>query len=417
VDKGLLESLARYQQSLKSRLDEANRDLDIAASYDLHYGRLKKSGWKVTAFAIVLFMGLPMAVAFLFMVLIKQGILSNRDSPLVSVAVMVTAALGLGVYCVWYYRGSRRKREVSIGPAKVTCPQCGAENELEPGQVLETCRYCSSVLVPSARAMDETLDAARKAARSARMERFRLEREGIAMVMRQSAGGYVAYYVLGSFALMLVPATAIFTFQMAVGKEPYHPAIFILWALSMGLMAVMVGLASWRRRRKAMWKSALDSIALKHGGRSFRGAGDLVQWLNTYWPGPYDIVDIMAGLYAGGAVFSLQGFPALLFVDPVAASDRHRAKVHLFIAAFVPGVSDADDMPEGPGRTPETFAAWFNREGYGVTVQQAGLLARADEDLVRMLRRDPEETFRLEAVFLKMVELAQALGARPAAPL
>jgi cytochrome c-type biogenesis protein CcmH/NrfF len=417
VDKTLLAELARYQESLKSRLDEAHRDLDIARSYDVHYGRLKKSGWKVTVVAVLLFMVLPVVVIYTGIYLMKRGVLSNQDSPLITMAVMGTVAAALVLYFVWYYWGRRKKRTLSIGPTKVSCPTCGAQNELQPGQVIETCMFCGGALVPSARAMAETLDAARQAARSARMERFRKEREGMATIMSYSAGSTVPYIVMGSFAFMLVPATAIFSYQMAVGKEPFHPAIFILWALSMGLVAVMAGLVAWRRRRRRQWKSALDSLALKYGGRSFRGAQDLVQWLNTFWPGPYNIVNIMAGTYGGGAVFTLRGFPALLFVDPVPVSDKHRAKVHLFISAFVPGVSDAEDDAGRSGPAPETFAAWFNREGFAVTVQEAGLMAEADDDIVRRLRRAPGEAVGLEPVFLKMVETAKALGAGPAGPL
>jgi len=416
VDRALLEGLARYQDSLKSRLDEAHRDLDVARSYDLHYGRLKKGGWKVTALALLLFMGIPLVVIYTGIYLMKRGVLSNQDSPLITLAVLGATAVGVVIYSLWYYSGARKRRKVSIGPSRVACPSCGAAHELTAGQVLDTCRYCGGALVPSAQAMAETLEEARQAARSARMERFRKEREGIATIMSYSAGGSVPYIVMGSFAVMLVPATAVFTFQMAVGKEPYNPAIFILWALSVGLLAVITGLAVWRSRRKAQWKAALDGLGLKYGGRSFRGAREVVAWLNTYWPGPYDIVNIMAGYYGGGAAFMLKGFPALLFVDPVAASDKHRAKVHLFVAAFVPGVSDADD-PGGSGSVPDTFAAWFGREGFPVTVQQAGLLAEAEEDLVRALRRAPAEAARLEPVFLKMVELAGALGAKPADPL
>ena len=418
VDQEMLRRLQDYQDRVKSRLDKARADKKQAETMDWWYGKMRPGSARTTWIVILLFMAVPIGLSFLSMAVIQAGILPKEAMRFMPAFMFGAIILGLVGYYVWFYSGKRKgTRAVSLSETRMVCPNCGARNVLAPGQVLERCAYCSAMLVPSAKVIQQSLEEVDRAARAAEMERYRKEREGIAKVMSYSMGGSVVYLTLGPFILMLGVSGAIFTYQVAIGKEPYSPAIFLLWAAFFGVLGALVLIVTLRRSKRRRWTESLGEFARTFGGQVAGGTGGVVGWLNAYWAGPYELINIMAGRYGNGVTFICQGYPALLFVDPVAASDQHRAKVHLFIAAWVPGVSDAAG---GQARlTPATSSLIGQTEssGFRVIVQQAGILAEADEHVVKRLRKNPEETASLVPLAGQLVRIASSIQARPVQPI
>jgi predicted RNA-binding Zn-ribbon protein involved in translation (DUF1610 family) len=418
VDAEMLRQLRDYQDRVKARLDKAHADKNQAEAMDWWYGKMRYGSGKTIVISILLFMGLPVGLSLLFMLIVNTGVLPRQATGFMPIIIVAAIVLSLAGYYTWFYSGRRKgTKGVSLSETRMVCPNCGARNVLAPGQVLERCAYCGAMLVPSAKVIQRSLEEVEQAARAAEMERYRKEREGIAKVMSYSAGSSLPYFIMVPFILILGVPGIVFTYEMAVGKEPYSPAIFLIWTIFGGLVAAVVIIAERRRSTRGRWKESLDDFARAFRGQVAGGTRGIVGWLNTFWAGPYDLVNIMAGMYGNGVAMSCQGYHALLFVDPVAASDQHRAKVHLFLAAWIPGVSDS---PGGGAQvTPEAGALMNQLEasGFHVLVQQAGLMAEAAAHIVKKIRKRPEETASLVPVFGRLVQLASAIQARPVHPI
>jgi predicted RNA-binding Zn-ribbon protein involved in translation (DUF1610 family) len=418
VDREMLRRLQDYQDRVKARLDKAQADKRQAETMDWWYGKMRSGSARSTWIVILLFMAVPIGLSFLSMAVIQTGILPKEAMRFMPVFMTGAIILGIIGYYVWFYSGKRKgTKAVSLSETRMICPDCGARNVLAPGQVLERCAWCGAMLVPSAQAIQRSLEEVERAARAAEMERYRKEREGIAKVMSYSMGGSVVYFTLGPFILMLGVPGAIFTYQMAIGKEPYNPAIFLIWAAFFGVLGALVLIVTLRRSKRRRWSESLGEFARTFGGQVAGGTGGVVGWLNAYWAGPYDLVNIMTGRYGGGVTFSCQGYPAMLFVDPVAASDQHRAKVHLFLAAWVPGVSDAAGGQAQLTPAASSLIGQLESSGFHVIVQQAGILAEADEHGVKRLRKNPEETASLVPLAGQLVRIASSIQARPVQPI
>jgi predicted RNA-binding Zn-ribbon protein involved in translation (DUF1610 family) len=418
VDVEMLRQLREYQDRVKARLDKADADKKQAEMMDWWYGKMRYGSRKTILIPILLFMGLPVGLSLLFTLIVNTGVLPRAATGFMPFIIIGAIVLSLVGYYAWFYSGRRKgTKGVSLSETRMVCPNCGARNVLAPGQVLERCAYCGAMLVPSAKVIQRSLEEVEQAARAAEMERYRKEREGIAKAMSYSAGSSLPYFIMVPFILLLGVPGIIFSYQMAVGKEPYSPAIFLIWTIFGGLVAALVIIAETRRSMKRRWRESLDDFARAFRGQAAGGTRDIVGWLNTYWAGPYDLVNIVAGMYGNGVTMSCQGHPAMLFVDPIAASDQHRAKVHLFLAAWVPGLSDG--LGAGAPFTPESSSLMSELEasGFHVRVQQAGLMAEAADSIVKKIRKRPEETASLAPVFGRLVQLASAIQARPVHPI
>ena len=419
IDPALIDRLRRYQADVRSKYDQIRAEEKQVAAWDRWYGKAKPGSSRIVLLTIALFMGLPLVIMGLFQLLLSLKIIGPRSGALITYVILGAEAVVLIAFYWRMYSGKGGRRgSAAVAEAHVACPACGADNSFRAGQVLERCRFCGSSLLPSKTVMHESLEKAQQAVRAVQMERFRKEREGMVKVMSYSMGGAMHYFILGPFILMTGAGAIGFTFEMARGTEKYNPAIFIMWLFFFGCIGTLIGITWWKREVKRRWGEALAALTGQLGGQVCTGMGDVVGWLNTFWAGPYNIVNIITGDYASGARLDLQGYPALFFADPVAAGDKNPAKVHLFLAAWIPGVSDGSDPQAGLDLTGRAAAGWPHGGSFAVEVQQGGLLATADRRTVKCLRREPERTAAtVVPVLHSMAALARSMQARPVEPI
>ena len=420
LDPQALAQLKGYQDKVAGAFDKIRQEQKHMEGWDRWYGHMRGgSGGKHIFIIFGIVMGLPLLLMGGFMALQGLGVQVQKLGPFVGLFVMAIVMVSIFGYMIWMYTGKGKKTgDIRMEQARLVCPGCGAPHMMQPGQVLDKCQYCGSMLMPSETVMQESVASVNQAVRAAQMQRFRAEREGMAKVMSYSAGGYVHYMVLGPFALMTGAGAIMFSVEMMRGKEPYSPSIFIAWAMFFTCIALLVGISWWKSDRKKRWQRALGELARQFHGQVAANLTDIVGWLNLYWAGPYNIVNLTHGPYGNGAALVIEGFPAFVFTDPVAASEHHKAKVHLFLAAWIPGLSDPPEEQGAVVTTVEAEAArqWISQNGFDVRAQQAGLLAEAGEDTVKWLRKHPEDAAALAPIFMKMARMAASLDGRPVQP-
>ncbi len=110
------------------------------------------------------------------------------------------------------------------------------------------------------------------------MERYRAERTGFARATGFDMSRFVPFIAAGSLLPSMGCGTLMFTWQMVVtGEEPFHPAIFILWAMTAAVVGGMIGLVLYRRSKQAEWRRGLEDVAReldRRARRVRRRAGD-----------------------------------------------------------------------------------------------------------------------------------------------
>ncbi len=412
VDEDLLTRLDEYQSRIAARRQEAAADKRTAAGWDRWYGRMRKGTPATVAAVTVSFMLLPTLIGFALwgVVTLLGHDLAERLMPYVPIPLMGMVFLFLAAWTMWMYSGARRKRSVAgLESVALACPGCGAVSRIEPGRRATACAFCSASLVPSEPVMERSLAEAQRERIEARFERYRVEREGIAKAYSYSIGSSMHWMVLGPFVLMTCGGSVAFSVQMALGREPFSPGIFLLWAMAFGCVAAGVGISLYQRGQRRRWRAAMAAVARGLGGEVLVGMDGLVGWLDRHWAGPYDLRFMYAGKYAQGAAVVADGFPGLLWVDPTKTSDHHPARVHVFLSAWLPGTSDETEAPLADHA--RDLLEGLRRE-HDVQIQQGGLFVALDDLEVRHLRRNPAAVTELTPLFGRLAAVARALGGR-----
>lgn len=99
-------------------------------------------------------------------------------------------------------------------------------------------------------------------------------------------------------------------------------------------------------------------------------------------------------------------------------AEQYPAKIHVFVAAWTPGLSDGKNQPLR--HTPDTnqVGSWVQAQGCFLEYNQGGLLAKADNALVESIRKQlVASTAVLLQIQLALARLARCLGASPAPPI
>ena len=355
----------------------------------------------------------------LVIVLFAQGTIPRDSLRLILTILIFGLMFGMVIFLfIIYGAGQRRgaQRVEMAAVTTVTCSSCGAPNKLQPGQVLEQCIYCGAAMLPSATAMNAGLAAVNQARRQAQIERFRAERSAMLNASSANATALVPYLVGGSLAFVILPWPFIMAYKMVVGTMAFHPGILIAFGVLGLLAAGAVWLYKVMQRRKQRWRATVTALANGMQGAESRLLGDVVGWLNTYWAGPYTTTYLMVSPLISSVAATIDGYAALLYIDPKQPAEHYPPKVHAFLAAWVPGVSDEAQFP---GRTAEveSIVQWMKSQGFVVEYNQGGLLAMADEDIMTAIRKQPEVMFTLSQVTVSLARLARGLGASPVAPI
>lgn len=415
LDAQMLGGLQQYQRQYGQDVQSAQEHYAQAASMQAQQEQLRSPA-KQYVLGFGLLMGLPTVAVVVGVALLRMGYLRNDQTPFISFAAMGAAMVGMVVYFVVWSIGLRTKtRTTAISGSTVACPSCGAAHAFLYGQALDRCRYCGASLLATQTVMQAGLDAARAARRHAELERWRKERSLIASYQGMGVSGTtVLFMAIGPMVVMVGISCVAFSWQMAIGEEPYSPAIFLLWAMLLGAIAVLGGATWWNRTRKHRLREASEALASQLGGQPLGSLQQMVQWLNHYWAGPYDAHHLSGvGLY-GAACGTMQGYAVL--GELFGSSDRYRrARVHLLIAAWIPGLSDGQGQPPLGGPAVEAERQALAQAGFDVELNQGGLLLVAEPTTVKRIVKNLPSFGQLAPALMHGVRMAQAMGATPVA--
>jgi DNA-directed RNA polymerase subunit RPC12/RpoP len=404
--------LAGYQLAVAGDLEAAQRERQHAAAWERWSTHASPGKTLAVAFGFTL--GLPLALTLVGYALLSSG---RVDGPYLSFGIMGSTYLGVILYVIWYATTARTRRaaRVTAGETAVACPRCGAPGALTAGQAIDECGYCHAALIPSQTMIMRSLDAVRRVAWQARMDRHRSERTGMARAMSSSAASYVIYIAFAPVALSLVGASIVFTSQMLRGQTPWDPAIVGLWGFSATMLGGGVAYFLYRRGKRRAWHAAFADLARQFRGRVLPRMTDWIEWLNTHWAGAYPLERIFQGPYGCAAALDGQGFPVLVIADG-SDTDRYRPRrLEIMLAAWVPGMSDGAGTRKVPAGEGAAAHDWLSAHGFTVEFTEAGLRAIADRATVTKLHRHPGKAHELAPAISALATAASSVGAYPVA--
>lgn len=314
----------------------------------------------------------------------------------------------IGLLSLTSYLRAQRARVVTPVARHAACPACGAPQPLAAGGS-RTCAFCRAELVPSRTMIQHELAAIERQVRAERLARYRAERSGFAAVQRFAVNP-AAFAVLS----LLVPAN-IGAIVWLVGS-PYESVHLVVLALPSASIGGLWLWLDYRKRRATRFRYGLDALAQQFHGAVYEGPAGSCEWLNRHWAGPFDLAALSTGPYQCGAALVVDGFPALFDIRPIAVSwehDHRPARAFIVLGAWIPGLSDGGGMWRAP---PEWLAhqRWFASAGFDLSAGEAGLTARASDEVVSALRREPEHALYFAPLLLNLARAARALGAIPA---
>jgi hypothetical protein len=413
--------LAGYQAAVGAKLQQIERERKHAAAWDRWSDDSSRRPGRSMAVAFGLMMGVPVLLSLGGFLLYRVGALELRG-PGLSITIMVASYLGVIGYIVWYYRRrkGRSAQAQAPGAVAVACPTCGAPGQLPPGQSAGSCAYCGGALVPTRTVMRRSLDEVQASVRQAEIMRYRKQREGMANVMAYSSSAtrYVPVFAMAPFLIGVLVLPFGWTYAMVWGDEPFNPTVFLAYGLVFGGVGGGVLFLRYRRRKRRALSAALEALARQHGGRVLSELKQWVGWLNAYWAGEYGANEIYQGPYGGAVMMDAAGYPVLMIFD-AAGQDQYRPrKLHILLAAWVPGASDSTSTVSPPmNQDAQPLRDSLARQGFTVHVDKAGVRAWAHDEQVKQLAKDPAALRELAPVITTITRLAQAVGATPVSPL
>ncbi len=416
VDPGLLRKLRSFEDAVDHELDHVSVARDHVEAWRQTTRSLQKGNmWKSVGLAFLLMGGMPGAVVLIGLYMMDRGIIDPENTQWLTYVPALASLGGIALfYVLWFLRNRKKGSRATLKATTVGCPDCGAANEMIPGELVEICQFCGAALVPTDTIMEQVVDAAREERRRATMEKYRAERSGYAMYQGVGMGSTgLILSIGGSFLLMIGGGTVVFGYQMIVGEEPYHPAIFGMAAASIAMIAGMVIAIRFKKARKVRYRLEVEGLAESFGGRVLEGIPGKVGWLNRFFAGPVEPLELFPGERYGVGEMKVDGYNLMFDVNPVALSDQHRPFVTIFLACAVPGSFSEAGVPS---YTVSEEANAFIEEARGmefdVVISDAGLVAHAYPEHAPFFK-SPDNIATLGAPISLMARLARALDAAP----
>jgi DNA-directed RNA polymerase subunit RPC12/RpoP len=409
VSAKLLRDLQLYAGGVGHELEHANQAYARAAAWQ-QWAEQSERNVPRLKLIVPLTSGFTLLVALATAVSQTLGVPPSQIGSVV-VPLLVLPALFLMGYVIWGYSGRRAARKhAAAGNVAVACPNCGARAELLAGAPSQICGYCRAALVASPLVIEHGLSAAELAHRHARLEEFRQERLGMAGLSSYDMTPYLPFIIGGSLLLPAGGGALAFTVEMLNGEEPYSPAIFVLWGIAAAIATWLGGTLLYRRSRRARYERALSDLSLQFPLYRIGDARGLAEWLNRHWPVKYDATLLGHGQDLVAAGVDALGYPALLNAD-FGSAEHREPRLHLLLAAQ----QRAGHVmhPQAAAHVQNAFAR-CRELGFEITPSEAGLLAVADEDTLRIVRKNPEALHEVATVLGTLAHAARAAGAVPA---
>jgi hypothetical protein len=409
VSAELLRDLQLYAGGVGRELAQANEAYQRAATWQ------QWSDQSARAVPRLKFV-VPLTSAFTLFVAIAIPLSQSLGVPPTQVGALVAPLLGLPAlflmgYVLWAYSGSgAARKQAAAGNVAVACPNCGGRAELLAGAPSQICGYCRAALVASPLVIEHGLGAAELAHRHARLEEFRQERLGMAGLSSYDMTAYLPFIIGGSILLPAGGGALAFTVEMLNGEEPYSPAIFALWGIVLAIVAWIAGVLIYRRSRRARYERALTDLGFQFSLYRIKDARGLAEWLNTHWPVKYDVTFLGHGQHLVAAGIDALGYPALLNAE-FGSAEHREPRLHVLLAAQQRALHVMH--PQAVDYVQKAFAR-CRTLGFEITPSEAGLLAVADEDTVRVVRKNPEALHEVATVLGTLAHAARAAGAVPA---
>lgn len=415
VDPAVLQELRAYRQQVDHRRARITSEQERRDQWEAQFGRMRRG----SPLLMLVFFGaitvLPMMAGMgAWLLSFVAGARLERFVPLLGPIMMVGVMVLVVGYVLWTYSGKRREErgEISLKGAALSCPSCGAINKLEAGDDTETCDWCGSALIPSTEAIADRIDHSREAERRARLDRYRAERAGIAKASGYNMGPYVHLLVFGSMGVMISGIALVVTAQMVTGALRFHPGVLVLWLLGIAFFAVMFGITLYKWHNRSRWTRAANTLARQLRGEAGRGIEGVVSWLDAFWAGSYAKRYIHCGPYSVWVQGRLDGFPVFVNLDPRGTGRYHHPKIHLLLAAWVPGVSDGGNQPTATGPHIDGQRHDLKKDGKP-KVREAGLVLELRPEWLDRLQKQPERVVELAPLLSRLAHLARDLRADP----
>lgn len=405
VPEGIRRSLDGHTKDIRAALKTLRSDRSIVAAPRMdtaHAGR---------TFRYILVMSLaPVASTFLVL-----GVVSRMRGNTEIVAFVPFGILSIIVgasMCSGRWHRHAVEPLVTLDLAVVTCSSCGAVQAFTTAGVTSVCRSCNVALLPTDAVVASAPSVVAGMVYRERRERWRAAREGRASVSRGAhstvSKGSLIVAVMIAAVLVLVPVLVL----VIVGARSATLETFALLLFGVALALAIGYVISRHQRLSKAWNFAVGTLVASYGAIP----AVATSWLDERWAGP-STDDVLYGGWAYHALgFHVAGYDELLVAN-VAPFKGQRAGIIVFLAAWIPGISEPDPASDASSclSTPEArerhrdLASW----GFRVQIVPAGIIAFANSDRIDHVASHPESVVELAAVVDEVARLARAIGARP----
>lgn len=333
-----LHELARYRSHVEGQLARAKEQQAYAEGWNRWYGApdAKKKHHPLIPLFVWLGLVIPLGIFAYAAQALGFAQIASQVMPIAMTVLMVTL---VGGYMFWFYSGrTGRTQKAQLAAANVHCPSCGAPHQLQPGEVLERCRYCSAPLMPDERVMDHGRAEVDRALLHAELERGRAERRGMTMLSSSSAANIVPYIVLGSFLPMTGFGAISFTISFLMGedRDTTIGGILAIWTLAFLNVGLLVSVYLFRRHRREGFARVSQTLVARFGGATLADQWAMNAWMDRHWAGLVPFQQLFRGPYFSSSAFAIEGYPVLLVMNPVGAAEQYKGFLTVRVSAWLP---------------------------------------------------------------------------------
>ena len=414
VPPALVEELRHYEWQYAASLEGANASLNQAQSMENIAGQMPASNTMLKRFGGMMVVILLLGGGVQFM-LMNPSFSSEMKRSAMMLFPLVAIGLWLGVPLFFMLRRSRTKAaRVSAAAIHVSCPSCGANNQLMAGNTAAACAYCSARLVPSPTVMMQVLEAGDIAQRRAGMARLIAQR-ALTLSSRNASVNPIKV-VAGSWGTVAILGLGSFMVSAGVEGDYHTMAVLSLVIAAMALPVLLFLL--WRLQRRERWSAPLLDLEQQFAGRYSTKLNDQVEWLNAYWPETYsDYWIVGVGLRFGTLAAKVAGYAMLLDVHPEKPyGSAHYARdflprLNILVAAAIP--LQAQSLSRLPADA-QVHVDVIRRMGFQIRLSTSGILATAKPEVLGLFKKKPDALHSLAQTFQSLARLAAHLG--PPAP-